>query len=204
MRSFTAFRTVSLLVFMLCSSILYSQSYGVKGGTTISTINGQNQMDNLVPSIQLGGFANFGGDNPLYFRAELNLTHKGVRNWRGIEGFEDSRLNAFYAEFAVLFGIEITGRVTLNLGFQPAINMYSHHRYTLDGERKSGSFGSQMTLLDYSTLMGVEYYLNRNTFFGARYNHNFVPIQGRGGFLDKGGQEPTFMIFQLYVGHRLK
>ncbi len=192
-----------LFVFGL-SNHINAQHYGVKAGPTVSTINGQVQADNLVSSLQLGGYAKFGSSQPLYFRAEVNFTHKGVRNWRGIEGFENNRLNAFYAELAVMFGIELNSKLTLNLGFQPGICMYAHHRYTLEGENVSGSFGDQMTLLDYSTLMGLEYYMNSTMFFGARYNHSFVPIQGRGSLLDKVGQEPTFMTLQLYVGYRLK
>ncbi len=169
----------------------------------MSTMRGQTQFDNIMPGGVLGAYMNFGVDQPLYFRLEANIASKGVRNWSGIEGFSDSRLNTLYGEVLLCFGIELTRKITVNLGFQPSILMLAHHRYTLDEESFSGRWGEQMTLMDYATVMGLQYAISEKYQVGARYHHSFFPVQKRGELLDKVQQEPAFMTLQLFLCYRL-
>lgn len=185
-------------------SRMHGQSYGLKAGGAISTVNGQEEVDNLQPGLQLGAYLKLAEGQRLYFKTELLFTHKGVRNWRGLEDIDRSRMNFIYAELPLMFGIEVLRRLHLIIGFQPSLLIYGHHRFEEGGVGQSNSMTRNLTTMDYSTIMGVEYFVRSNIYLGARYNHGFVPIQGRRGELDMGGLEPTLMTFQIFCGYRLK
>lgn len=189
------------LLFTVLPQSAVAQSYGIKGGAVLTNIQGQRNR-HVRPGAQIGAFANFGGEEVLYVKTELLITQKGSLAWN--TGAPEN-VGLYYAEINVMFGIDLVQGLTLNLGFQPAILMYGHADFSgIEGGTNEGGVTGQLTTLDYSTLMGLEYFLDKNRFIGLRYNHGFVPLQGREGELPFGGRNPTNMTIQVYFGIRLK
>lgn len=167
----------------------------------MNNIMGQRNQ-NIRPGAQIGGFAMWGGDQVLYVKTELLLSHKGTLAWNTAA---PNNVGLYYADINVMFGIDLVQNLTLNLGFQPSLLLFGHADFSgVEGGSNEGSVTGSLTTMDYSTLMGLEYFLDKNRFIGVRYNHGFVPLQGRKGTLPFGGRNPTNMTIQVYFGYRLK
>lgn len=167
----------------------------------MTNILGQRNQ-NIRPGAQIGGFAMWGGDQILYVKTELLITQKGTLDWNTAD---PNNVGLYYADINVMFGIDLVESLTLNLGFQPSLLLFAHADFSgVEGGSNEGSVTRSLSTMDYSTLMGLEYFLDKNRFIGLRYNHGFVPLQGREGTLPFGGRNPTNMTIQVYFGYRLK
>jgi hypothetical protein len=173
---------------------IVAQDYGLKGGLTVSTINGQGNSS-LKPGLQLGAYKNFGATERLFVQMEAMFTQKGSWNW---DSQNQKNINLYYFDFALMFGVLLGEDVTINLGIQPSIFIGGNFKYSEDGQAQSQSLMGEVSAMDYATLFGLEYDLNDNFTIGGRFNYSFVPLQSYDNIFADNGELPFSMVFQLY------
>jgi len=184
---------------LLFDQSIIAQQYGLKSGLAFSSITGQGAY-NIRPGIQLGGYANFGYTESLYFRAELLFTQKGSSNWNISN---PNKINLYYLEIPVMYCIDFLDKFTLNMGFSPSMLLTATRKTSENGENSFGFIGRELTRFDYSTFIGLEYLWKNNFSFGARYNHSFVPISSYESNLYVDGILPVSRTFQIYCTYKL-
>jgi hypothetical protein len=189
--------SISFLIF--CASFLtfskvQAQDYGLKGGVVVSTINGQGNSS-LRPGLQLGAYKNFGATERLFVQMEALFTQKGSWNW---DSQNQRNVNLYYFDFAVMFGVLVGEKITLNLGIQPSVFLGGNFKYSNDGQAQNRSLLGEVSAMDYATLFGLEYDLNDDFTVGGRFNYSFVPLQSYDNIFADNGELPYSMILQLY------
>lgn len=190
-----------MLAFAQVLNAQKAQEYGVKGGVALTTLT-HGTMGNIKPGLQLGGYAQLGGQHAFFFKAEFLVTQKGSWNWN-----TDSPRNysLYYLELPLMYGVEVIDNLELNIGIQPAMLLGGTLRAAQEGgDTSTDPIGSDIARFDFSTLFGAEYTLNEKYFLGARFNYGFVPLQNYQGELTVDGQLLQNMALQFYLGLRLK
>mgnify|MGYP003108861795 CR=1 FL=1 len=188
---------ISVLIFcavFFAYSEIQAQDYGLKGGLVISTINGQGNSS-LRPGLQLGAYKNFGATERLFVQMEALFTQKGSWNW---DNENQSNINLYYFDFALIFGVLAGEKITLNLGIQPSVLLGGIFKYSANGQAENQSLKGEVSAMDYATLFGLEYDLNDNFTLGGRFNYSFVPLQSYDNIFADNGELPYSMVFQLY------
>jgi hypothetical protein len=175
-------------------SELKAQDFGLKVGAVVSTINGQGNSS-LKPGLQLGGYKKFGATEKLFVQMEALLTQKGSWNW---DSDQINNINLYYFDFAIMFGILVDEKFTINLGFQPSVFLGGTYKYFLDGQEQKMGLNGRVSAMDYATLFGLEYDLNDDFTIGGRFNYSFVPLQSYENDFAENNQLPYSMVFQLY------
>ncbi|WKV12119.1 outer membrane beta-barrel protein [Marivirga harenae] len=188
---------VSLLSFWLIFSPceIFAQDYGLKGGVVISTINGQGNTS-LRPGLQVGAFKKFGATERLFVQMEALFTQKGSWNW---DKQNHNNINLYYFDFALMFGIIVGEKFTINLGIQPSVFVGGNYKYFEDGLDRNMSLYGEVSAMDYATLFGLEYDLNDDFTLGGRFNYSFVPLQSYNNIFSESGDLPYSMVLQLYA-----
>jgi hypothetical protein len=187
-------------VLVALAPLAMAQDYGVKAGIPVSTLTGQGALS-WRPGLQIGGFAAYGNDRSLRFKAELLVTHKGSYS-RSRD--ELRSLGLTYVELPLMFNILITPKLYLNLGFAPSTLLAGTYRYRMGDERGARAIANRVNRWDYSTLIGAEYWWKNDRYFGVRYNHSFVHLQGFEGSFFRDDRLPFSRSMQFYVGYKLK
>jgi hypothetical protein len=172
-----------------------AQDYGLKGGLVVSTLNGQGNSS-LKPGLQLGVYKNFGATEKLFVQMEAMFTQKGSWNW---DTENRKNINLYYFDFALMFGILVDEKFTINLGIQPSVFIGGNYKYSEDGQEQNRSLIGEVSAMDYSTLFGLEYDLNDNFIIGGRFNYSFVPLQSYDNIFAENGKLPYSLVFQLYA-----
>jgi hypothetical protein len=190
----TSIISLSFWLFLSPNEIV-AQDYGLKGGLVVSTINGQGNSS-LKPGIQLGAYKNFGATERLFVQMEALFTQKGSWNW---DSENQKNINLYYFDFALMFGIMVGEKFTLNLGIQPSVFLGGNFKYSEDGQEQNLSLFSEVSAMDYATLFGLEYDLNNNFTIGGRFNYSFVPLQSYDNIFAENGELPYSMVLQLYA-----
>lgn len=173
---------------------LKAQDYGLKAGAVFSTINGQGS-GSIKPGLQLGGYKKFGATEKLFVQMEALFTQKGSWNW---DSGNVNNINLYYFDFAVMFGILAYEKFTINIGIQPSVFLGGNYKYSLDGQEQKESLNGRVSAMDYATIFGLEYDLNKNYTIGARFNYSFVPLQSYENDFADNKELPFSMLFQLY------
>lgn len=176
-----------------------THSYGMKFGSTLSTLSNQANY-NLKPGLQLGGFAKLGGRESLFFKAELLASQAGTWNWNQER---PNNINLYYLDLPLMFGINSFRGLSINLGIQASVLLAGTYRSSIGGNINNRSIGSNLARFDYSYLVGLEYFIKDDWFLGARFNYGFVPIQSYQGELTINNQYKLLSnrILQIYVGY---
>jgi len=179
-----------------------NRHFGVKGGLTLSTLSNQD-FGHIKPGFQVGGFAKFGGDESLFFKAELLATQKGTWNW---DRTNPSNLSLYYVDVPIMFGVDLARGFSLNFGIQPSVLVAGTFRSSFEGNIFTQSLNNQITRFDYSLLMGSEFAFKEDWLIGVRFNYGFVPIQGYTGFLTFKQQDQLHSnrVLQFYLGYVLR
>ncbi|MGJ3233582.1 outer membrane beta-barrel protein [Marivirga sp.] len=187
---------VVLLFFwlFLSANVIVAQDYGLKGGMTVSTINGQGNSS-LKPGLQLGVYKNFGATEKLFVQMEALFTQKGSWNW---DNQNQKNINLYYFDFALMFGILIDEKFTINLGIQPSVFLGGNYKFSEDGQEQNLSLLGEVSAMDYATLFGLEYDINDDFTIGGRFNYSFVPLQSYDNIFAENEELPYSMVFQLY------
>jgi hypothetical protein len=185
------------ILFMVAESKAQNHTQlGVKGGMVLSTLTGQG--GSLKPGFMAGGYGKIGTKELLFFQAEVLLTQKGSRNNRlG----EPRNFNLLYLDIPLMYGIEITNGLSVNMGIQPGILLSGS--YVNEMNQRTG-IAKRLYAMDYSTIIGAEYSLKENIFAGFRYNHGFVPIFNYRAGIETRERLPANRFLQFYAGYRLK
>ncbi|WP_296620227.1 outer membrane beta-barrel protein [Marivirga sp.] len=173
---------------------LKAQDYGLKVGAVVSTINGQGN-GSLRPGLQLGGYKKFGATERLFVQMETLLTQKGSWNW---DSQNVNNINLYYFDFAIMFGILLDEKFTLNLGIQPSVFLGGNYKYFMDGQEQKMGLNGRVSAMDYATIFGLEYDLNENVTIGGRFNYSFVPLQSYENDFADNNQLSYSILFQLY------
>ncbi len=173
---------------------LKAQDFGLKGGLIVSTVNGQGNSS-LKPGLQLGAYKKFGATEKLFVQMEAMFSQKGSWNW---DSENQSNINLYYFDFAIMFGILLDEKFTLNLGIQPSIFFGGNYKYSIDGQDQKESLNGRVSAMDYATIFGLEYDLNGNYTIGGRFNYSFVPLQSYENDFSDNNELPFSMLFQLY------
>ena len=185
------------ILFMVAESKAQNHSQlGVKGGMVLSTLTGQG--GNLKPGFMAGGYGKIGTNELLYFQAEVLFTQKGSRNNRV---GEPRNFNLLYIDIPLMYGIEITNSLSINMGIQPGILL--HGSYVNETNQRTG-ISKSLSSMDYATIIGAEYQLKENIFAGFRYNHGFVTIFNYRAGIEIRNRLPTNRFFHIYAGYRLQ
>ncbi|SMG40100.1 Outer membrane protein beta-barrel domain-containing protein [Marivirga sericea] len=179
---------------ILSSAHLKAQDYGLKTGLVISTVNGQGNT-NLKPGAQLGVYKNFGATEKLFVQMEALVTQKGSWNW---DSENVNNINLYYFDFAIMFGILLDEKFTINLGIQPSIFLGGSYHYSVDDQKIKENLGGTVSAMDYATLFGLEYDLSDDFTIGGRFNYSFVPLQSYDNIFADNGELPYSMVVQLY------
>jgi hypothetical protein len=193
------FKYLALVLLFFLPSLSISQNYGAIGGLVISNIRGQGNSS-IKPGLQAGGYAKFGTDEVIHFKAEILYTQKGSWNWSNVDV---KNINLHYIDFTVMFGIDIFKNLSLNLGFQPSVRLGGTYKYQENNEVVKRNISNEISRLDYSTLIGAEYALDKTKFLGLRYNHSFIPLQEYDNIFNSNRVLPRSYLFQIYLGYRL-
>ncbi|WMN13019.1 outer membrane beta-barrel protein [Marivirga salinae] len=173
---------------------LKAQDYGLKAGAVFSTINGQGS-GSIKPGLQLGGYKKFGATEKLFVQMEAMFSQKGSWNWDSVN---QNNINLYYFDFAIMFGILLDEKFTLNLGIQPSIFLGGNYKYSINGQEQKESLSGRVSAMDYATVFGLEYDLNENYTIGGRFNYSFVPLQSYENDFANNRELPFSMLFQLY------
>ncbi|WP_375578494.1 outer membrane beta-barrel protein [Marivirga tractuosa] len=187
---------VGLFIFCMihCSIESKAQDYGLKGGLVVSGLNGQ-QRNDLKPGLQLGGYKNFGATEKLFVQMEALFTQKGSWNW---DSENVNNINLYYFDFAIMFGILLDEKFTVNIGIQPSVFLGGNHKYILDGQEQNDNLMGRVSAMDYATIFGLEYDLNENYTIGGRFNYSFVPLQSYENDFADNNELPFSVLFQFY------
>ncbi|MGM0580918.1 MAG: outer membrane beta-barrel protein [Bacteroidota bacterium] len=190
------FSVAFLLSFWLIQSPaeLNAQDYGLKTGLVVSTVNGQGNKS-LKPGFQLGAYKKFGATEKLFVQMEALVTQKGSWNW---DSENINNINLYYFDFAIMFGVLVGEKFTVNLGIQPSVFLGGNYRYAADGQEQKESLNGKVSAMDYATIFGLEYDLNENYTIGGRFNYSFVPLQSYQNDFADNNELPYSMLFQLY------
>jgi opacity protein-like surface antigen len=165
---------------------------GIKGGFSLSTLRGPEV--GYKPGLQMGAVAILGANEPVFFQTELLLTQKGAR---GLDR-TGNNFDLYYLEIPLMLGVEITERLSMLAGFQPAL-LLGGFINPLDSDQ-SKYRSKELNQFDYSTLIGAEFRLKDNLFLGIRYTHAYVPIKEDEMFR-VNGKLPVNRLFGLYCGY---
>ncbi|ADR23428.1 hypothetical protein MATR_27220 [Marivirga tractuosa] len=173
---------------------LNAQDYGLKGGLVVSTINGQGNSS-LKPGLQLGAYKKFGATEKLFVQMEALITQKGSWNW---DSENINNINLYYFDFAIMFGVMISEKFTVNLGIQPSIFLGGSYKYSTGNQEHKESLKGRVSTMDYATLFGLEYDFDENYTIGGRFNYSFVPLQSYENNFAENAELPYSLVFQLY------
>lgn len=174
--------------------VVQAQDYGFKAGAVISTLNGQ-VRGSFKPGLQLGAYKKFGATEKLYVQMEALFTQKGAWNWNSSNR---NNINLYYFDFAIMFGILVDEKFTINLGFQPSLYLGGNYKYVADDQNQKQSLYGLINVMDYATIFGLEYLYDEDYTFGARFNYSFVPLQSYDTQFADNGELPYSMVLQLY------
>jgi len=180
--------------FILSACRVKAQDYGLKTGFVLSTLNGQGN-NSIRPGFQFGAYKKFGATEKLFVQMEALLSQKGAWNW---EEDNVNNINLYYFDFAIMFGILLDEKFTLNLGIQPSVFLGGNYKYVVDDEEQIENLSGRVSLMDYATIFGLEYVLSENFAIGSRFNYSFVPIQSYENDFSDNNELPFSMLFQLY------
>lgn len=185
---------------LLFSTKGISQEYGLKLGGTASYLIGLENME-IKPGGQVGAFVKLGGEEVLYFKAELLLSQKGARTYGGTI---TEKVDLLYLELPLMFGIVLSEALHLNLGIQTSMFLYGNYSsggtdLNIDNSEPSGA-----SEFDYSTLVGLEYKINDRILLGLRYNHSFVPIVKYNNSIFENDKTIISRVGQIYLGYRFR
>jgi hypothetical protein len=197
------FLILSILIstFLFHSPVeLKAQDYGLKAGLVVSTLNGQEE-NSLKPGLQLGVYKKFGATEKLFVQMEAMFTQKGSWNW---DSENVNNINLYYFDFAIMFGILVYEKFTINLGIQPSVFMGGNYKYAVDGQELKESLGGRVSAMDFATIFGLEYDLSKNYTIGGRFDYSFVPIQSYENDFADNNELPYSMLFQLYGKVRME
>ncbi|MGY5847581.1 porin family protein [Salegentibacter sp. HM20] len=195
----------SLIVFLFLSFTPLlaqeAQSYGVKSGVNLAYLSNNGSM-NLRPGFQVGAYAKYSGLETIFFKAEFLITQKGSASW---SSDQPNNFNLFYVDLPIMFGLSLSPKLSLNAGIQPSMLIGGRYKGVDSmGREYKKSIGKDLARFDYSTLLGLEYFIHDNWLLGVRYNYGFVSIQeyseefiqaNNGKLLKNRG-------FQFYVGYK--
>lgn len=173
---------------------LKAQDYGLKGGFVVSTVNGQGN-GSLKPGLQLGAYKKFGATEKLFVQMEAMLTQKGSWNW---DSQNVNNINLYYFDFALMFGVLVDEKFTINLGIQPSVFLGGNYKYLVDGQEQKESLNGRVSAMDYATIFGLEYEINKDYTIGSRFDYSFVPLQSYENDFAENNELPYSMLFQLY------
>ncbi len=195
--SFYYLMSIMFLLFLSTKGI--SQEYGLKLGGTASYLTGLENME-IKPGGQVGAFVKLGGEEVLYFKAELLLSQKGARAY----GDDVEKVNLLFIDLPLMFGIVLSEALHLNIGFQPSMFLYGNYSsggtdLNIDNSQPSGA-----SEFDYSTLIGLEYKINDRILLGLRYNHSFVPIVKYNNSFFENEKSIISRVGQIYLGYRFR
>lgn len=184
---------ISFGIFYFTSDVK-AQDYGLKAGLVVSTVNGQGNSS-LKPGLQLGGFKKFGATEKLFVQMEALLTQKGSWNW---DMENQNNINLYYFDFAIMFGLLLDEKFTLNIGIQPAVFLGGNYKYSIDGQTEKESLIGRVSAMDYATIFGLEYDISESISIGGRFNYSFVPLQSYENDFSDNNELPYSMVLQLY------
>lgn len=178
---------------------LGAQEYGAKASFVFSGISGfKGGSMHLGP--QFGAYVKLGTSEKLYFQSEFLITYKG-----GSSSFGDvnQSLYLMYLELPFMFGLNVSGKVSLNAGIQQSMVLFGRlTESTASGKTRTG-IGSRVTRFDYSTLFGGEYLINEQWTVGARLNYSFVPLANYNNEIIRNTNLLLSRVFQLYACYKL-
>jgi hypothetical protein len=187
--------TILISSFLILTAVqLKAQDYGLKTGLVISTVNGQGNSS-LKPGVQVGAYKNFGATEKLFVQMEALFTQKGSWNW---DSENVNNINLYYFDFAIMFGILLDEKFTINLGIQPSIFLGGNYNYSADDQEQKESLRGRVSAMDYATIFGLEYEFSDNFTIGSRFNYSFVPLQSYENDFADNNKLPYSMLFQFY------
>jgi len=189
-------RVILIAFGIFLSSIeLKAQDFGLKGGFVIATINGQ-ETASFKPGMQIGGYKLFGASDQLHVQMEALFSQKGSWNW---DNSNPNNINLYYFDFAIMFGVYLNEKFTINVGIQPSLFLGGSYKYTLNGQEQSKGLRGKVSDMDYATIFGLEYKFNDTYSFGGRYNYSFVPLQSYNNEFSDKNELPTSQLVQFYA-----
>ncbi|MEM9857671.1 MAG: porin family protein [Bacteroidota bacterium] len=174
MKKIVLVATVSLIT----SGLVFSQSYGIKGGINFAGIKVDNGSD---PDGKVG--AHFGGFIKKGLQNDWSLQGEALFSF---QGWEDQ--NVTYLNIPVLAVYNVDNNLSFHAGPQLGI--------LLGGDNDASDF---LKTADVSIVFGGEYYFQSNVYGGARYN---LGVSNINDFNE--GADLFNRVFQIYVGYRVK
>ena len=178
---------------------LCAQEYGAKASFGFSGISGfKGGSIHLGP--QFGAYLKLGTSENLYFQTEFLITYKG-----GSSSLGDVKQSLYlmYIELPLMFGLNISRRVSLNAGVQQSMVLFGRLTESTASGKTRTKIGSHVTRFDYSTLLGGEYFINDQWTAGVRFNYSFVPLANYNNEIIRNTDLLHSRIVQLYACYKL-
>ncbi len=178
---------------------LGAQEYGAKASFVFSGVSGFNGGGiHLGP--QFGAYVKLGTSENLYFQSELLITYKG-----GSSSFGDVKQSLYlmYIELPIMYGLNVSRKVSLNGGIQPGMVFFGRLTESSGSGKTGTGIGSHVTRFDYSTLLGGDYNINDQWTVGARLNYSFVPLANRNNEVIRNTDLLLSRVVQFYACYKL-
>ncbi len=163
---------------LLCTSIIYGQSFGLKGGLNISTVSKENGWTDI--NSKIGYYAG------LYMHAPVNsvfsIQPELIYNNMGVKydnGNTSHTLNLDYIAMPIMFQFEPIPRFYLEAGPQLGFLVGNKNKYESSNKTIIEKDKDAYNSFDLSGALGLGFKFN-NMVIGARYLAGFTDIKKNG------------------------